>query len=445
MNNNIERQKNENGAIVIEATISLSVFVFVIFTILSVVNICYIQARINFALNSAAKEISQYTYLYYALGADEVQAGWYEDTSEERDLASDTISGVSDFLDTVSGIENNAASGDFDALISQLNTIANGEDESVNAVKDLVNQYSDKIKDDPKQFLFGMAKLAGTEIAEVAKVYLAEIIAEAFMNKNLVGNTDDTMDAYLKRHNVVDGKDGLDFSGSSMMAYGVSDKIQLMVTYDVEVIKLLNIDFKFTLSQCSQTASWGNGVSMIQDSNVEVEIPTNPDLPDHLQPTEPSLWEMDSATERGKLIVSYEKKNFVYTKEGRGHGFDAFEPDTNTFVSIISINTYDKTYQDPNKVKSRITKGYKDLKNGVKDLDEGILVNKCTVDGSQNIVTQNSPPSSRKYKVIVVVPEGYDSAQRSAIIDSIESANSDVTVVIKAKYGKPKVNEDATE
>ena len=96
-------------------------------------------------------------------------------------------------------------------------------------------------------------------------------------------------------------------------------------------------------------------------------------------------------------------------------------------------------------MKSRITKGYKDLKNGVKDLDEEILVNKCTVDGSQNIVTQNSPPSSRKYKVIVVIPEGYGSAQRSAIIDSIESANSDVTVVIKEKYGKPKVNEDATE
>lgn len=445
MNNSIERKKNENGAIVIEATISLSVFVFVIFTILSVVNICYIQARINFALNSAAKEISQYTYLYYALGADEVQAGWYEDTSEERDLAKDTISGVSGLLDTISGIENNAASGDFDALVTQLETIGKGEDESVNAVKDLVKEYSDKIKEDPKQFLFGMAKLAGTEIAEVAKVYLAEIIAEAFMSKNLTGNTEDTMDAYLKRHDVVDGKDGLDFTGSSMMAYGVSDKIQLMVTYDVEVIKLLNIDFKFTLSQCSQTTSWGNGVSMLQDSNVEVEIPKDPSKPDHLQPTEPSLWEMDNAMERGKLIVSYEKKAFVYTKEGRGHGFDAYEPDTNTFVSVISINTYEKTYQDSSKVKSKITKGYKDLKNGVKDLGEDILVNERTADQTQNIVTKNSPPSSRKYKVIVIVPEGYDQATRDSIKSSIESTYSDVTVVIKGKYGKPNVTETPTE
>ena len=47
---------------------------------------------------------------------------------------------------------------------------------------------------------------------------------------------------------------------------------------------------------------------MLQDSNVEVEIPKDPSKPDHLQPTEPSLWEMDNAMERGKLIVSYEKK-----------------------------------------------------------------------------------------------------------------------------------------
>ena len=53
------RKENENGAIVVEATISLSVFIFVIFTILSIVNICYIQAKMSTALDTAAREISQ--------------------------------------------------------------------------------------------------------------------------------------------------------------------------------------------------------------------------------------------------------------------------------------------------------------------------------------------------------------------------------------------------
>lgn len=59
------KRKREKGAIVIEATISLTVFIFAILTILSLVDIAYVQAKMSVALNSAAKEISQYSYLYY--------------------------------------------------------------------------------------------------------------------------------------------------------------------------------------------------------------------------------------------------------------------------------------------------------------------------------------------------------------------------------------------
>jgi hypothetical protein len=51
----MRKLKNEQGAI---------------FIILSIITICYAQAKIGTALNAAAKEISQYTYLYYALNGD---------------------------------------------------------------------------------------------------------------------------------------------------------------------------------------------------------------------------------------------------------------------------------------------------------------------------------------------------------------------------------------
>ena len=53
------KQKKERGAIVVEATISLTAFIFAIFTILMIVDVCYTQAKISTALNSATKEISQ--------------------------------------------------------------------------------------------------------------------------------------------------------------------------------------------------------------------------------------------------------------------------------------------------------------------------------------------------------------------------------------------------
>lgn len=46
-------ESDEHGAVIIEATLSLSFFMFAIFTLLSVVSICYAQARINTAVDCA--------------------------------------------------------------------------------------------------------------------------------------------------------------------------------------------------------------------------------------------------------------------------------------------------------------------------------------------------------------------------------------------------------
>ena len=83
--------KNEKGDIVVEAILSLSVFLFAIFTLLSFVKIFYIQGRMSIALNSAAKEISQYSYIYYKFGLNEIDQKLSEDTEGSRELATNTI------------------------------------------------------------------------------------------------------------------------------------------------------------------------------------------------------------------------------------------------------------------------------------------------------------------------------------------------------------------
>lgn len=263
MNYRKDSRDNENGAIVIEATISLTAFIFAIYTILSIVNICYIQARINVALNAAAKDISQYSYLYYALSLDELQKDWYEETSDQNALARETIdnmAGLVGVLETANDtgkdlLEGEATSSQFTDLQGQLETC--GGD-----IKTLVKNYKTAIGDDPKQFIFGMAKMAGNEIGEETKVFLAQFMGQMLMEKNLIADKSDSADAYLRRYKVKDGVDGLDFNYSTLMAYGQTNKIQLCVTYEVEVIKLLNIDFTFKIRQVTQTNAWGNGVSL---------------------------------------------------------------------------------------------------------------------------------------------------------------------------------------
>lgn len=70
--------KKESGSVTIEATISLSSFMFAIVTILTIVNICVVQAKMSYAINTTAKEISQYSYLYSLTGLNNSQDMLYK-------------------------------------------------------------------------------------------------------------------------------------------------------------------------------------------------------------------------------------------------------------------------------------------------------------------------------------------------------------------------------
>lgn len=73
------------------------------------------------------------------------------------------------------------------------------------------------------------------------------------MQKHLVSSKGGNVDDYLKHLGVVPNGngsyiDGLDFSNSTLFPYG-SNEITVDVSYDVKVIALLPIDFKFSFHQ----------------------------------------------------------------------------------------------------------------------------------------------------------------------------------------------------
>lgn len=252
------KNDKECGAIVVEATISLTAFIFVIMTILSIVNIYYIQGRMSIALNSAAKEISQYTYLYFKFNADEIESNLNEDAQESRVTAQETIDGMSALMNSLSGVESSLQSNDFESMISEIES-------GTTNVNSLITMYASELSSDPTGFITGMGSLVLSDGVDSVKNILAQVLAKSFMEKNLVAYDGDSADEFLNRYHVVDGMDGLDFTYSSLMAYGESDIIQLVLTYEVEVIQLLNIDFTFTFRQIATTNSWGNGVSLISE------------------------------------------------------------------------------------------------------------------------------------------------------------------------------------
>ena len=90
----LKRLKNEHGSVTIEATIALSAFMFAIVTLLTVVNICIVQAKMSYAINSTAKEISQYSYLYSLTGLNDRQKELYGAAKADTKDIDDILSNV---------------------------------------------------------------------------------------------------------------------------------------------------------------------------------------------------------------------------------------------------------------------------------------------------------------------------------------------------------------
>ncbi|MFI3170086.1 MAG: hypothetical protein R3Y06_09095 [Faecalibacterium sp.] len=210
----VPKEDQEKGALIIEATISLTFFMMLIFTLLSLINIAYAQARIGIAVNSAAKELSQYAQLYYATEMDEQLTG--------------TGGTSSSFFES------------FAELINQLGDSASTINEELGSV---ITEAG--------------TSLSGDNLGDYLKNYMGGTLARTLVQKNLVSTENGSADAYLRGLHVVNGLSGLDFGNTSFLE-GTTGNVNIVVEYDIQVIQLLNIDFTFHFVHYAYTTAWGS-------------------------------------------------------------------------------------------------------------------------------------------------------------------------------------------
>lgn len=211
--------KEENGAIVVEATISLSVFMFAIVTILTIINICLVQARIGVAINLAAKDISQYTYIYALTGLNEKQ----------KELASNSNKAV---------ITVDDALGEMDNMFD--------------AVRGISTLFQEGMHDE--ELRSSMKSLVLNEIAEGVKSQAAGLAVKALV-KDRLSTQEKDCDSFLKRMGIQEGLDGIRFSDSVVCLNG-TDEIKIIAKYKVHVIRLLGNDIDIQFMQCAATKAW---------------------------------------------------------------------------------------------------------------------------------------------------------------------------------------------
>lgn len=198
------RENNDEGAIVVEASIAVPVYAFIIFTILTLVNICYAQAKVQIALNSAARQFSEMAYVAYA--SNLADAGGYSD-GESSDMTQKISTKLNETMNEW-GIQNETLSGMSEML--------------------------------------GKTSLTGILVNEGARAAMQSLVDREFkLSKN--GNSSSlvkwlNMDTEPKVHAIITNNDVL-VAG----AY-----------YEVKVIDLLNIDITYKFHSGTITYLWTN-------------------------------------------------------------------------------------------------------------------------------------------------------------------------------------------
>lgn len=260
--------KSEDGAIIIEATISLTAFMFFIVTLLTIVNICYVQSKMSIAINETAKEISQYSYLYGISGLNEKQKELAEAGDAAKNTTENIVESVGGLMNAVEDTKGQMVSGyeavqNGNASGSELQAKGKSIYENIQngkaSIQTIENELSG-IAENPVAFIKGLAALFGNGVIEEAKSHLiAAPVAKLMSKRHFKSGSEGDCEEFLKGLGVVPKGNsylnGINFSKSKLFPNGDND-IKIVAIYRAKVIPLLPIDLKFTFCQKAETKGW---------------------------------------------------------------------------------------------------------------------------------------------------------------------------------------------
>lgn len=236
-------KKTEEGYIVVETALSFTLFILLVVSILSLINIVTIQARIHYALTQTANELSMYSYVLDALGL----SGDIKGLDKTGHEVQEKIDGVIEDLKTIErGVTT--VPGSTGAFFDNLDALTD-------AVRSLSNTAGE-IADDPKGTFVKVVRYG----LNGAKNYgMQELVIRPMIGKYLKNGTQDG-EEYLNSCGI-NGLDGLEL-GKCVFIDSKGD-ITIVASYDIDYsFGLLPLSFtKIHVEQTAKTSAWLGGKS----------------------------------------------------------------------------------------------------------------------------------------------------------------------------------------
>lgn len=260
-------KNSEQGAIAIEALISLTFFLLAILAIMFMSLMVRLQANMQYALDQTAKEISGYYYLVDKMGLAGLTSGVVgEDTQKKNENLNQAIGTVVSFSEKANPA---GADIDFEYGVSFEEITNAGDDIHQLAIQGqkLKNEVSAITKDPKGQVQAVLLVCTKSAIQGGLSKFVAPFICQNTMPKYLVssssGNSgksvNERANEMLENAGIPGGLDGnsVSFTHSELLADGRS--IKLVVVYQVDSEKLtleMVKGQKFTFKQVASTAAW---------------------------------------------------------------------------------------------------------------------------------------------------------------------------------------------
>lgn len=419
--------KNQKGSVTIEAVVSFTAFLFLIFTILGVINYCKVQTEVSLAVDNTAKELSQYSYFYKMSGLDKLNDSLAVAGNTAAEKIDPVIGATDGFFQSFGAVKSG---------VQGLQTEIEGDQTKIDNIKNILNniktdavgmqQASEalaaemgNISESPVEYLKCLAALAGTEAFNLAKSHvIAAPIAKAFTAKHF-GSNNEEINNNLKKLGIEQGLDGLNFKLSQIFAYPNTDEIHLVVYYDVKLFDFFGIDTKVTLCKESVVRAWLSG-----DAEINQGGPAEP------EEEKESLWSL-AGPQRGKEITREEKAKY----KDRGYYtankyFDAYNQSSNEFVQIKSIDVFSESYINNEAALKRQLSSY--CQTFQKHIDAlGDNLKMYDSSGEQKEVQSNK--NTRTLTMVFIVPEG--ASINSSVLSQIKKAYPNMKIEVKTGYG----------
>lgn len=243
-------KEDQRGYIVVETIGTFLLFVLLITSILSLVNIVTLQARVHYALTQAAETLSIASYPLEITG-----------TAKHIMKLDDNADGLRE--------EADAFKMDINSMIEGINSLSPGEvDEFGEAAFSRASGWAEDTIANPQETIrimlnYGLNEGKGAMVEQLVR----PLVGRYLRNGTMSG------DEYLKSFNVVDGLKGLtfyDFSLTDFNNLGNNDTQWLDKNGDIKIVVRYDINYKFgalplpfgpklSVTQSVKTKAWLGG------------------------------------------------------------------------------------------------------------------------------------------------------------------------------------------